>query len=68
MMNTCEERFEIWADTKGFDLLKIEGKYDDPATSNAWECWKTAWTESEIGGCKAYHLVSKSAYNSHVSQ
>ncbi|ENJ4528983.1 hypothetical protein AB1F14_004155 [Yersinia enterocolitica] len=50
MMNTCEERFEIWANTKGFDLLKMEGKYDDPATSNAWECWKTAWAESEIWG------------------
>ncbi len=51
-MNTCEERFEIWADTIGFDLLKIEEKYDDPATGNSWECWKTAWAESEIWGVK----------------
>jgi hypothetical protein len=50
MMNVCEERFEFWADAKGFDLLKIDGKYDDPATNNAWECWKTAWAERDNWG------------------
>ena len=38
-----KQAFEQWADSLGFDLHFFEGEYDDPATANAWKCWKAAW-------------------------
>lgn len=48
----CNQEYEIWADSMGFDLHTCEGEYDDPGTANAWKCWQAAWIASSKQGAE----------------